>query len=135
MRTNTFKKRQRERAPEEKQSPVLMPCRWQADTRMPSSLPRPPSLPGFELDRICHDYMHGMNLGIDQHVAGNMLFDLAGRSARYPCIVPRSGCSGATVASTGSGSPRVLALASASDPALSPVAPASFLGRPGSHRL
>lgn len=55
-----------------------------------------PSLPGFELDRVCHDYMHGMNLGIDQHVAGNMLFDLAGRSACPHCPaqslarVPRS---------------------------------------------
>ena len=39
-------------------------------------------LEGWELDRMVNDPMHGLNLGTDQHVVANVLFDEARESGR-----------------------------------------------------
>ena len=33
------------------------------------------TIPGWDLDRVVNDHMHGQNLGIDPHVCGNLLYD------------------------------------------------------------
>jgi len=36
------------------------------------------SLPGFEHSRALKDVMHGVNLGVAQHVAGNIMYEDSG---------------------------------------------------------
>ena len=45
-------------------------------------------LPGWELTRNLIDPMHGLNLGVDQHVAGNVLWDMATEACTMKKDVP-----------------------------------------------
>ena len=40
-------------------------------------------VPGWHLSRVLGDSMHGINLGVAQHLCGNLLWELAQRNCRY----------------------------------------------------